>query len=348
MSNHCLYGGHYGSEGKGSLAESFAKVTKASNRKLAVLGENSPNSGHTCSLGKTRNVPASAFYADTVLMGPDSAIDPAALTEDLTAITQVTGKCPRVYIHQHAALVTADDRDAEQSSGVVTRVSSTGSGSGAARAYRKCYLRSTEATLGHYLPDGSTVLGFPDMPHVSLLSHWQYFTLIEQLKLQRYDLLFECSQGTLLDVNWGRYPFCTSRSTLARVAIERNGLGELDWTYCGVYRTYPIRTGGPSGPTGGAEITFADINQENEIATVTKRVRRIFEFDPADFLMSVRLNRPQVVAFTHLDYLNLKSPRQLLDWLASEHSVHTADLYSLGVRTVMSSYSIGHFHELSL
>jgi hypothetical protein len=107
---------------------------------------------------------------------------------------------------------------------------------------------------------------------------------------------------------------------LARVAVERNALFSLGFQYVGVYRTYPIRTGGPSGPTGGKEITFADIGVPNEIATVTKRIRRVFEFSRDDFQLTINLNRPWIVAFTHLDYIGV-SPENLsgfMDWYRNE------------------------------
>lgn len=342
---YCLYGGHYGSEGKGSLAEYFAKQLIVTGHKLVVLGENSPNSGHTCTLGKTRNLPASSFFAELVILGPDSVIDLDALTEDMSAIKQATGKLPHIYIHQNAALMNDEDKAAELNHGVVARISGTGSGSGAARCIRKQFERDTLAVVGS-VPNLLLCLG-----PISVVNHSQYMSMVTTLKQQSsYGCLFECSQGSLLDINWGTYPYCTSRSTLARVAIERNGLGELPWEFAGVYRTYPIRTGGPSGPTGGKEISFADIDQKPEIATVTKRTRRIFEFNRDDFLLSLRLNRPKIVAFTHLDYLNFESHHlpALLGWLSNEQDVTTAHLQEYGCKVIMTSSATGDFYASTI
>jgi len=318
----CVYGGHYGSEGKGSAAEWLAKharhvdlKTKQPDRQLVVMGENSPNSGHTCSLGKTRNLPSTAFFADMVLMGPDSAINLSVLIEDISAIAAArNGDVPDIYIHEHAALVQKDDQAAEQSDGVVKRISSTGSGSGAARALRKQYLRNEDAVI----KAGMREVEMPDGNHVHIVTRSQYLAMIEDLHTE--DCLFECSQGTLLDVNWGIYPYVTSRQTLPRVAIERNALAGLGFDYVGVYRTFPIRTGGPSGPTGAEEITFDEIGVEPEIASVTKRTRRVFRFSSDDFRLSINLTRPQYICFTHLDYLKIPAdqPGPFLEWLASE------------------------------
>lgn len=301
----CVFGGQYGSEGKGSAAEHLILGARhlgenqKLDRKLIALGENSPNSGHTCSLGKTRNIPASAYFADTVILGPDSAVYIEVLQEDLQSIRKATGKAPRIYIHEHAAIVCEADAQAERVSGVVSRISSTGSGSGFARM-RKAFQRMDDSVVKSRSWQFFADLGF----EVFIISRFAFLKLLQDV--QQEDCIFECSQGALLDVNWGVYPYVTSRSTIPRTAIDRNGMSTMPWVYCGVYRTFPIRTGGPSGPTGGKEITFASIGVDDEIATVTKRTRRVFEFSRDDFYLSLHLTRPSMVFFTHLDYIAVK------------------------------------------
>jgi len=306
----CIYGGQYGSEGKGSVAEYIARNGKRTfhdnhgkqvQAKLVAIGENSPNSGHTCSLGKTRSLPAVSYFADQVILGPDSAIELGVLLGDLANIKTAVGKAPRVYIHEHAAFVCPTHGQEEHTHSLVERISSTGSGSGASRALHKYYLRELDAVIRTRSMEALTSQGY----EVIVVNRFQYQQLIRSIIIEEHDCLMECSQGTLLDTNWGIYPYVTSKSTLPRVAVERNALAMLGFNYVGVYRTYPIRTGGPSGPTGAAETTFAKIGVPDEVATVTKRVRRVFEFSRDDFELSINLNRPWVVAFTHLDYIKV-------------------------------------------
>lgn len=313
----CVYGGHYGSEGKGAAAEFFIAEMRLAGNKIAAFGENSPNSGHTCSLGKTKNIPASAFFADVVVLGPDTVIDLATLTEDLAAVRAVNPKV-EVYLHEHAAWMGSADKQAEAESCLVESIGSTGSGSGSARAV-KYFSRSPRSVCSHNQHSRSLLaLG------VRLVNRSQWVHLVHEM-LANHDWIFECSQGVLLDTNHGIYPFVTSRSTLPRVAIERNGLGGFPWVYAGVFRTFPIRTGGNSGPTGGKETSFVDIGVEMEIATVTKRVRRVFEFNHADFKLSLRLARPDIIMFTHCDYLVatgqlpvMPGPSEVLWWLLDQ------------------------------
>lgn len=314
----CVFGGQFGSEGKGSVAEILIKRRNPEpGVKLIVAGENSPNSGHTNSVGKTRNIPVSSFFTNAVLMGPDSVISPKCLIEDLKAVAAYKEKIGadgpfQVYLHENAAYCHESDHLMEKT--VVARVSSTGSGSGWSRV-SKCFHRDPDATVGSKV-GFIAELEAAGIFNVCLMNSNQYLAFIESAS--QHDWLFECSQGALLDVNFGYFPYVTSRTTLPRVAIERNGLGGMGiWEYVGVYRTFPIRTGGPSGPTGGSECQFADLDVPAEIATVTGRTRRIFRFSSEDFIRSLTLNRPDLIAFTHLDYIKMKDTElnRFMGWL---------------------------------
>jgi adenylosuccinate synthase len=302
MNHIVVYGGQYGSEGKASAAEYWAKRLKAENPRkvLFVMGENGPNSGHTSSKGVTKNIPASSFWADYVLMGPDTVVDPEALNKDWKAVNRP------IFIHEHAALLSLAMKAEEAD--LVKRISSTGSGTGAARAW-KFFQRQRSAVV----QDGHLYT----LNDISVVDDKEYFDIVRLAASEM--AIFECSQGLLLDTNFGLFPFVTSRSTLPRVAVERNGLGGLPWSYVGVYRTYPIRTGGPSGPTAGGEVTWQSLGQPPEITTVTKRVRRVFNFSTAEFAKSMTLARPDGLMFTFLDYIgldpnNVRDLYEFIEW----------------------------------
>lgn len=292
--NYCVYGGQFGSEGKGSLSEHLSKDAP-----FVAFGENRPNSGHTNSKGKTRNLPSCSFDAVAVILGPDSVIDVEVLLEDIKQI----GNKP-VFIHEYAAICSDYDKNNEHF--LASRIGGTGTGSGFA-LHNKQLLRDLNLTIKN-----------KNVPGVKLLSNQEYFSTIK--KYSNLNFIFECSQGVLLDVNFGYFPYCTARSTLPRMCIERNGLGYLPWKYYGVYRTYPIRVGGPSGPTGADEITFEQLGVSAEFTTVTKRKRRIFNFSRSDFNFSVFLSRPDVIAFTFADYLK---GRDIKSWIKEQQITTT-------------------------
>jgi len=290
-----VFGGQYGSEGKGSFSEHLAKSAGSN---LVVIGDNAPNSGHTCSKGKTRQIPAASFYAQTVCLSPDAVVDPATLLEDLIAIKESTGKIPAVIIHEHAAFMKPFHGKDEADARLKERIGSTVSGSGQAR-HTKQYYRIDDSVVG-YADNIRRLLAVCQDIEIVTTNTW--INMMEMFKYR--PVIVECSQGTLLDVNFGRFPYVTSRTTLPRAMVARNGIDLIEGLkYCGVYRTYPIRTGGNSGNTGGRETSFEEIGVKQEIATVTKRVRRIFEFSSDDFYQSFSLTRPDMIAFTHLDYI---------------------------------------------
>ncbi len=326
MSKYCVYGGQFGSEGKGCVAEWIIKNWMdrgKSGRKLVVFGENGPNSGHTNTLTKTRNLPVSSIFADAVIMGPDSTFDLEALQKDRLNVMNRRNP-PQIYIHENAGVFTGQDREAELSAELEKRISSTCSGHGMARV-TKYFLRLNKAVAKNH----ST--WFSDRGFC-LVNTSQYLSLLRQLKYE--DWVAELSQGLLLDTNFGYYPYVTSRTTLPRVALYRNGLGDMVWSTVGVFRPHPIRTGGPSGPTGGKEISWDDLGVEQEIATVTKRIRRVFEWSSDDFNRSLTLNCPDHIFFTHCDYLKKNAKA----WLKS--------LGDFGVKDIRYSVKPAKFNQL--
>lgn len=297
----CVYGGQYGSEGKGSASEFVTKSPIFRHcPHLTVIGDNGPNSGHTNTLGKVRSMPAASFFADTVLLGPDSVIDPIAFTADLETIMEARRKLqltdlPTIMIHEHAA-VYHDDMSGESEADIVHRIGSTGSGAGIARYHK--FIKRRESAIAK-----SCIDLFTDL-FAQVITNDEWFDLTQDPQiLENSDYLFECSQGTMLDTNLGRYPYVTSRSTLPAVAVHRNGLGHLPWMHAGVFRTFPIRTGGNTGPCDGREISWEQVCRKPEIASVTGRKRRIFEFSAKEFERALTMTSPTVLFITFCDYL---------------------------------------------
>lgn len=309
----CVFGGQYGSEGKGCVSEFLMKENRHHGdrfREWTVIGENAPNSGHTCSAGSVRSLPAASFFANRVMLGPDAVIDIDILKHDLATIqawraTQFSDELPglpggrlEVHIHPHAAWLKPHHREMEANSKSVTAISSTGSGSGAAR-FEKYFSRTPDSVIQ------SAIVEYPNIfaPYDVRIQPLKAWPILASMALDG-SCLFECSQGFMLDTNFGLFPHVTSRSTSPRVAVERNGFGYENWSYCAAIRTYPIRTGGPSGPTAGKEISFLELGIPNEIATVTKRIRRIFEFSVDDLEYMTQLVAPDKLFITHADYLS--------------------------------------------
>lgn len=305
MKNYCIYGGQWGSEGKGSFVE---HLVNTGCRIVTAIGEGSPNSGHTCSKGSLRQLPTASWWAEQVFIGPDACIDIAVLADDIGKIVMCNPDV-KIFIHAHAGYLDQYHVEMEQNSSLKERIGSTVTGSGACR-YSKQSVRDDTAIVGH--PDkAKKVLSI--YRNLRILTPVEWFNALnERMSLiedRRHYVtnadatILEVNQGTMLDNSWGNYPYVTSRSTLPDVAIARNGLSVMSFYKVMVCRTYPIRTGGNSGPAGDHELSWEQIGVKPEISTVTKRVRRVFQLDPEIMHYAIHLTRPRLIAWTHLDYL---------------------------------------------
>jgi adenylosuccinate synthase len=119
-------------------------------------------------------------------------------------------------------------------------------------------------------------------------------------------VLFEGAQGTLLDVDFGTYPFVTSSNTTAGAAATGTGVPPtaLDGVL-GVLKAYSTRVGGGPFPTELAGAAAEHLRRRgNEYGTTTGRPRRCGWFDAVAAAYTVRLNGADALALTKLDVLD--------------------------------------------
>lgn len=122
---------------------------------------------------------------------------------------------------------------------------------------------------------------------------------------QEKNILFEGAQGTLLDLNFGTYPFVTS----SRVMTDGVGIGtgfsarRLNKVF-GVYKAYTTRVGTGPFPTEIFGETADYIRKTgNEYGSTTGRPRRIGWFDAVAGKFSARINALDSAVLTCLDVL---------------------------------------------
>jgi adenylosuccinate synthase len=133
-------------------------------------------------------------------------------------------------------------------------------------------------------------------------------SIAEALKTGK-KVLFEGAHGTLLDNNFGSYPYVTSSSTLASGVAAGAGIGPTRINHVlGVVKTYTTRVGEGPLPTIFTEKEqkkFLQASQAREIGTTTGRTRRMGWFDACLVRYSARLNGLDSVALTKLDILDV-------------------------------------------
>ena len=120
------------------------------------------------------------------------------------------------------------------------------------------------------------------------------------------NLLFEGSQGTLLDIDHGTYPFVTSSNTTAGGACTGAGIGPTKITdVIGVVKAYTTRVGNGPFPTELEDETGQAIRDVGkEYGATTGRPRRCGWLDAVILKMSTRINGMSGLAVTRLDILD--------------------------------------------
>ncbi len=247
-----------------------------------------PNAGHTVIWrGKKfglRQVPCGFVYEGArLLVGPGVLINPEATLKEV----EETGIGARFGIDRKCAVIEArhieQDRTSEH---LKEKIGSTGTGCGPANVERV----SRVARLANEIPELQRFLA--DVPS----------EVNEAIKRGEL-VMVEGSQGFGLSLIHGTYPYVTSKDTAASTLAADVGVGptKVDDVML-VFKAYVSRVG--AGPFA-TEISPEKSEELGivEYGTVTRRRRRIGEFDFELARRSIMINGATQLALTCLDRL---------------------------------------------
>ncbi|QMT41452.1 adenylosuccinate synthase [Neisseria shayeganii] len=335
--NVVVIGAQWGDEGKGKIVDWLAEQTGG-----VVRFQGGHNAGHTLVVNgkKTvlRLIPSGilhetldCFIGSGVVVSPEALLGEidelnAAGVKNVEGRLKIAPTCPMILPY-HIALDQA--REASRGSG---KIGTTGRGIGPAyedkvarRSIRigdladidrisdklKANIDLYNVQLQHL--HGADPVRFDDvmakirsfkdriLPMVADVSR----TLYE--KGQRGErLLFEGAQGTLLDIDYGTYPFVTSSNCLAGAASAGAGVPPqmLDYVL-GIVKAYTTRVGSGPFPTELFDDIGAGLAQRgNEFGSVTGRARRCGWFDAAALKRAIQINGISGMCITKLDVMD--------------------------------------------
>jgi adenylosuccinate synthase len=288
-----VIGGQFGSEAKGQVN---GMLTKYHDYDWAVSNSGS-QAGHTYIDDElahrkfvTRHLPIAGVVNDdtNIYIGPAAVIDLDVLMEECFRF-----HCERrVYIHRSAMVIMPEHKLHEEA--MVGRMGSTGKGNGAALASK---IMREDPLIGGYRTNFNIVSDPP----------WRDGDAI----------IIEAAQGFDLSVDRPFYPYCTSRNCWVGQALADAWIhpSTIELKTVLVVRTFPIRVGGNSGGwyPDQRETTWEEIGVEPEVTTVTGRVRRVATFSEVQFMEACIVNRPNVIAVSHLDYF--KEPERRVEFM---------------------------------
>src|ERR1700687_1225509 len=129
----------------------------------------------------------------------------------------------------------------------------------------------------------------------------------------RKKILFESAQGTMLDVDFGTYPFVTSSNPVAGGVSIGSGLAptQID-DVLGVLKAYTTRVGEGPFPTELKDALGESLRPRGmEFGATTGRPRRCGWFDPVAVRHAVRINGSSWLALTKLDILEGVHPLKI-------------------------------------
>ncbi len=311
-----LIGLQWGSEGKGKIAKYLASQYKV------MVRSGGPQAGHTFYHKKNkyinRQVPCGVFNNCILYIAPTGIINTKVLEEEIGRYFLDHNK---LKVDKNSMVINTRHIETEIRLSLNDKLASTCQGVGSAQSDKilrkgvlfKDVAKSTE--LSEYSADVVECI----QEHIS----------------KREKILIEGTQGFGLCLNHGEYPFVTSRDVTSSALLNDCGISPKDHNITiGVLRTYPIRVGGNSGPTKSLEITWEEIENRSgsnskirEYATVTNRLRRIFEQDFETLRRAIMVNKPDWLALTFLDYINKEDyGKQSFDELSNKSKQYILEL----------------------
>lgn len=330
-----VIGGQWGDEGKGKIVDLLAEKAN-----VVVRFSGGDNAGHTVinPFGEFRLhlVPSGIFYPQvTCIIGNGVVINPAVLLEEIRELQSKGVDTKRLFISDRAHLIMPyhillDGLEEERRGSGAIGTTRKGIGPTFADKVARLGIRVGDllnkdaflARLKSILELKNAIL--TKVYGVSPLSleevYEQYCRYEEQLApfiretgfileealLRKELILLEGAQGTLLDPDFGTYPYVTSSSPLAGGGSIGAGLSPTKIDHIiGVFKAYITRVGGGPMPTELKDETGRLIRERaHEYGTTTGRPRRCGWFDAVSGRFSVRLNGFTGIALTRLDILD--------------------------------------------
>ncbi len=330
-----VVGAQWGDEGKGKVVDLLAEKAK-----VVVRFSGGDNAGHTVinQWGEfgLHLVPSGIFSPHAVcIIGNGAVINPAVLTDEIDRLNQRGVDTTRLYISDRAHLIMPyhlllDGLEEKWRGGKA--IGTTGRGIGpcfadktARLGIRAGDLLNKEALLERlrFVLDYKNAIltkvhGLKPLSLDEVYNQYLQYgkrltpyiketTLMIDEALGRDELvLLEGAQGTLLDPDFGTYPYTTSSSPLAGGACLGAGISPTKINaVLAVFKAYCTRVGGGPMPTELKDETGNLIREvAHEYGTTTGRPRRCGWFDAVAARFSARINGFTGMALTRLDILD--------------------------------------------
>ena len=334
MNLNVLLGLQWGDEGKGKIVDVFA-----SRYDVVARFQGGPNAGHSLEFDNVKhilhNIPSGVFHKNIQnIIGNGVVLDPVIFRQEIEELkAKGVNINSNLFISRKAHLILPSHRTLDAASEAAKGKSKIGS---TLKGIGPTYMDKTGRN-GLRVGDieGKDFLekyNFLKNKHRSLLEQYdfdynleekeqEWFEAIESLKEFTFvdsehlindlmqkgsSVLAEGAQGTLLDIDFGSYPFVTSSNTVCAGAciglgVSPKNVGEV----YGVFKAYCTRVGSGPFPTeiSGSEGEKLQ-KQGNEFGATTGRPRRCGWLDLPALKYAIMLNGVSRLVMTKADVLS--------------------------------------------
>ena len=314
-----LLGLQWGDEGKGKIVDVLT-----SKYNIIARFQGGPNAGHTLEFDGIKHVlhtiPSGIFHKGVVnLIGNGVVIDPIIFQNEIIAIEKLDISISELLISKKAHLILPThkliDAASEKAKGK-QKIGSTLKGIGptymdktgrngirvgdiSSELFREKYEKLKKKHI--------QILNFYDYKYDLMEIESEWFESLETLKKFKHidsehylhnalkenkKILAEGAQGTLLDIDFGSYPFVTSSNTITAGActglgVAPNQIGEV----FGIFKAYCTRVGSGPFPTelfdnDGKKLATVG----NEFGATTGRPRRCGWIDIPALKYAIKIN----------------------------------------------------------
>lgn len=334
MFTDVLVGLQWGDEGKGKIVDYLAPQYQ-----IVARFQGGPNAGHTLKVNNQtlvlHTIPSGIFHENIKnVIGNGVVINPETFMNELVMLEK-TGIQPKknLLLSSRAHLILPTHKALDAASEIKKGTAKIGS---TLRGIGPTYMDKTGRNglrVGDILaPDFQKKYEFLKEKHLEILSQFgelpditaleeEWFKGIEILRAQNIiesayylndamsqgkKILAEGAQGTMLDIDFGTYPFVTSSNTISSGACIGLGISPTKikdvW---GISKAYCTRVGSGAFPTELNDQTGELLREKgNEFGATTGRPRRCGWIDLPALKYAITLNGLTKLILTKVDVLN--------------------------------------------
>ncbi|WP_125154194.1 adenylosuccinate synthase [Clostridium rectalis] len=336
MSAYIVLGAQWGDEGKGKMTDYLAEDAD-----IVVRFQGGNNAGHTVEVGekqyKLHLIPSGILYKNKInVIGNGVVLDPRALFEEMDYLKDLGVKISpqNLIISDRAQLIMPYHKVLD---GIKERARGHKDIGTTKKGIGPCYTDKMERSgiricdfineqvfkekLKYNIEDknniinqvyGEEKLQFDEIYNEYIIFSRKIKPFVKDTSVLVYnyiksgkEVLFEGAQGTLLDIDYGTYPYVTSSNTIAGGVCTGVGIGPtLVNSAVGIAKAYTTRVGKGPFPTELDDSTGEWIREKgHEYGVTTGRARRCGWLDLVILKTAARVSGLTSFAVTKIDTL---------------------------------------------